>query len=213
MAGESRHPSRDIGRSVVIASPIIFSDVHARYRFRARVSRTHRLARLISSRRSRRRCAWPSVTRALADWSGAAGDTAAADPHPRRTSSFIFTGVTRLPMVAGWDHLIPAMVFTTASALSHPDQLHHRFATLCSSLILLVLGFRRRACGRGFCRAQQRVEHDLWACVHGHVPHSAWQAPRRCANAYPGLGRRRFAPLASARRCSVASPAPTPSWM
>lgn len=53
-------------------------------------------------------------------------------------SSFIFTGVTRLPMTAGWDHLIPAW-FT---------RLHPRYRTPVNStiftcaliLLLLVLG-------------------------------------------------------------------------
>jgi amino acid transporter len=50
-------------------------------------------------------------------------------------SSFIFTGVTRLPMAAGWDHLIPAW-FT---------RLHPRYRTPVNSigftcaLVLLLL--------------------------------------------------------------------------
>jgi amino acid transporter len=44
-------------------------------------------------------------------------------------ASFIFTGVSRLPMVAGWDHLIPAWF----------SRLHPRYRTPGNSILLAAL--------------------------------------------------------------------------
>jgi amino acid transporter len=44
-------------------------------------------------------------------------------------ASFIFTGVTRLPMVAGWDHLIPAWF----------SRLHPRYRTPTNSILVAAL--------------------------------------------------------------------------
>jgi len=127
MAGESKTPARDIGRSVVIASPIIFlmftlgtASVLAFHElsgtainFIAPIPQTLRLA---------------------------FGDSGVADWVARLVilllqirilgaASFIFTGVTRLPMVAGWDHLIPAWF----------SRLHPRYRTPINSILVAAL--------------------------------------------------------------------------
>ncbi len=127
MAGETKAPSRDIGRSVLIASPIIFlmftlgtASVLAFHElsgtpinFIAPIPQTLRLA---------------------------FGDSALADGLARLVilllqirilgaASFIFTGVTRLPMVAGWDHLIPIWF----------SRLHPRYRTPTNSILLAAL--------------------------------------------------------------------------
>jgi amino acid transporter len=124
MAGESKAPSRDIGRSVIIASPIIFlmftlgtASVLAFHElsgtainFIAPIPQTLRLA---------------------------FGDSALADGLARLVilllqirilgaASFLFTGVARLPMVAGWDHLVPAWF----------SRVHPRYRTPTNSILV-----------------------------------------------------------------------------
>jgi amino acid transporter len=130
LAGESRSPARSIGQSVVIASPIIcamfilgtssvvaFSRGHIDYI--APIPQTLRYA--LGNH------GFGSLFAVLAILLLQFRLIAAA--------SFIFTGVTRLPMAAGWDHLIPAW-FT---------RLHPRYRTPTNSigftcvLILLLL--------------------------------------------------------------------------
>ena len=116
MAGESKAPSRDIGRSILIASPIIFlmftlgtASVLAFHELTG--STINYIAPI------------PQTLRL------AFGDSGVADALGRLVilllqirilgaASLIFTGVTRLPMVAGWDHLIPrgSHVFTRTTA-------------------------------------------------------------------------------------------------
>jgi amino acid transporter len=127
MAGESKAPSRNIGRSVVIASPIIFlmftlgtSSVLAFHElsgtainFIAPIPQTLRLAFGDS---------------ALADWV-ARLVILMLQIRILGAASFIFTGVTRLPMVAGWDHLIPAWF----------SRLHPRYRTPTNSILVAAL--------------------------------------------------------------------------
>ena len=133
MAGETHAAQRDIGRSVVIASPIIvlmfvlgtasvvsFHDLHSGtpINYIAPIPQTLSLAfgqTGVGSLLARLAIALLSL-RIL----GAA--------------SFIFTGVVRLPMAAGWDHLVPAWF----------ARLHPRFRTPRNSILfttLLVAGF------------------------------------------------------------------------
>jgi glutamate:GABA antiporter len=132
MAGESKSPSRDIGLSIIIASPIIiimfilgtasvlaFHELtHSTINYIAPIPQTLRLA---------------------------FGDNALGTFFARLVifllqirilgaASFIFTGVTRLPMTAGWDHLIPTWF----------SRLHPRYRTptnsvLFSSLVIAAL--------------------------------------------------------------------------
>ena len=136
MAGEAKSPSRDIGLSIVIASPIIvvmfilgtasvlaFHELtHSTLNYIAPIPQTLRLA---------------------------FGNSAVATLLARfvilllqirilGAASFIFTGVARLPMAAGWDHLIPEWF----------SRLHPRYRTPTHSILvataliaaLIVLG-------------------------------------------------------------------------
>ncbi len=106
LAGETKSPSRDIGRSVWIASPVICAmfilgtgavvafheltpDVAINYI--APIPQTLRLAL--------------GDTGAISLLAGFA--ILLMQVRILGAASFIFTGVTRLPMAAGWDHLIP----------------------------------------------------------------------------------------------------------
>jgi len=132
MAGESKSPARDIGLSIIIASPIIvvmfilgtasvlaFHELtHSTINYIAPIPQTLRLA---------------------------FGDNALGTFFARLVifllqirilgaASFIFTGVTRLPMTAGWDHLIPEWF----------SRLHPRYRTptnsvLFSSIVIAAL--------------------------------------------------------------------------
>jgi amino acid transporter len=127
MAGEARHPGRDIGRSVLIASPIIFlmftlgtASVLAFHElsgsainFIAPIPQTLRLAFGDSG---------------LANWV-ARLTILLLQIRILGTASFVFTGVTRLPMVAGWDHLIPAWF----------SRLHPRYRTPTNSILIAAM--------------------------------------------------------------------------
>ena len=127
MAGEAKSPSRDIGLSILIASPIIvvmfilgtasvlaFHELtHSTINYIAPIPQTLRLA---------------------------FGDSAVATLLARfvilllqirilGAASFIFTGVARLPMAAGWDHLIPAWF----------SRLHPRYRTPRNSIVFATV--------------------------------------------------------------------------
>jgi amino acid transporter len=136
MAGEAKSPSRNIGLSVIIASPIIilmftlgtasvlaFHELtHSTLNYIAPIPQTLRLA---------------------------FGDSTLGTLLARfvilllqirilGAASYIFAGVARLPMAAGWDHLIPAWF----------SRLHPRYRTPHNSILfataiiaaLIVLG-------------------------------------------------------------------------
>jgi amino acid transporter len=127
MAGEAKYPGRDIGRSVVIASPIIFlmftlgtASVLAFHEltgstinFVAPIPQTLRLAFGNSG---------------LADWVGRLV-ILLLQIRILGAASFIFTGVARLPMVAGWDHLIPEWF----------SRLHPRYRTPTNSILVAAM--------------------------------------------------------------------------
>jgi amino acid transporter len=123
MAGEAKAPSRNIGLSIMIASPIIFvmftlgtasvlafhELTHSTINYIAPIPQTLRLA---------------------------FGNSSAATMLARfvilllqirivGAASFIFTGVARLPMTAGWDHLIPEWF----------GRLHPRYRTPHNSIL------------------------------------------------------------------------------
>jgi glutamate:GABA antiporter len=127
MAGESKAPSRDIGRSILIASPIIF---------------------LMFTLGTASVLAFHELTGAPLNYIApipqalrlAFGDSGVADFIARLVilllqirilgaASFIFTGVTRLPMVAGWDRLIPPWF----------ARLHPRYRTPTNSILVGVI--------------------------------------------------------------------------
>jgi amino acid transporter len=127
MAGESKAPSRNIGLSVVIASPIIFLMFTLGT---ASVLAFHELTGAALNYIA-------PIPQAL---SLAFGDRGLGSFIARfvilllqirilGAASFIFTGVTRLPMAAGWDHLIPAWF----------SRLHPRYKTPTNSILVAWL--------------------------------------------------------------------------
>lgn len=123
LAGETESPSRNIGLSVVIASPIIcgmfilgtgsvlaFHELHADtpIDFIAPVPQTLRFA--LGQSPATKILATGAILLILIRELGAA--------------SFLFTGATRLPMTAGWDHLLPARF----------SRLHPRYRTPAFSI-------------------------------------------------------------------------------
>ena len=105
MAGETKSPSRDIGLSVIIASPII---VVMFVLGTASVLAFHELTNSTLNYIA----PIPQTLRLAFGNSGAATLLARfvillLQLRILGASSFIFTGVARLPMTAGWDHLIP----------------------------------------------------------------------------------------------------------
>ena len=130
LAGESRDAARSIGQSVILASPIIcamfiagtssvLAFSHGRIDYIAPIPQTLRNA--LGNSGLANLFAMTAILLVQVRLIAAA--------------SFIFTGVTRLPLVAGWDHLIPSW-FT---------RLHPRHRTPTNSiaftcvLVLLLL--------------------------------------------------------------------------
>ncbi len=127
MAGESRAPSRDIGRSILIASPIIF------FMFTLGTASVLAFHELTGSAINYIAPIPQALRLAFGD-SGLANVLASfvillLQIRILGNASFIFTGVTRLPMVAGWDHLIPSWF----------SRLHPRYRTPTNSILLATL--------------------------------------------------------------------------
>lgn len=137
MAGETRAAERDIGRSVVFATPIILA------MFVLGTASVVSLHEAHASTPINYVAPIPqSLTLAFGQGGAAAmlakGAILLLQIRILGAASFLFTGATRLPMTAGWDHLIPAW-FT---------RLHPRYLTPTNSIYvtggvvasLLVLG-------------------------------------------------------------------------
>jgi glutamate:GABA antiporter len=136
MAGEAKSPTRDIGRSILIASPIII----VMFIFgTASVLAFHELTRSTINYIA----PIPQTLRLAFGNSGLATLIARfvillLQLRILGAASFIFTGVARLPMAAGWDHLIPEWF----------SRLHPRYRTPTNSILfataiiaaLIVLG-------------------------------------------------------------------------
>jgi amino acid transporter len=137
MAGETHSPGRAIGRSVVIASPIILLmfvlgtaavvSIHGMHpqsviNYVAPIPQTLSLALAGSG---------PAA---------ALGKLAILLLQIRilGAASFLFTGATRLPMAAGWDHLIPAW-FNQLHPV-HRTPVNSIYVTSAIILAMLVLG-------------------------------------------------------------------------
>ena len=125
MAGETRGAERAIGRSVVIASPIIL------------LMFVLGTASVVSLHGAHPRTAInyiapipQTLTLAFGEHGPAAllGKAAIVLLQIRilGAASFLYTGATRLPMTAGWDHLIPAWFV----------KLHPRYQTPVNSILL-----------------------------------------------------------------------------
>ena len=125
MAGETHAASRDIGRSILIASPVVF------------LMFVLGTASVLSFHELHPALAINYVAPIPQTLSLAFGNTGASALLAKfailllqirilGAASYIFTGIVRLPMAAGWDHLVPAW-FT---------QLHPRFRTPINSIAL-----------------------------------------------------------------------------
>ena len=107
MAGETHSPGRAIGRSVVIASPIILLMFVLGTAAVVSIHGTHPGTAINYV---------APIPQTLSLALGADGPAAVAGKvailllqiRILGAASFLFTGATRLPMAAGWDHLIPA---------------------------------------------------------------------------------------------------------
>jgi amino acid transporter len=122
MAGESNAPSRDIGRSILIASPIA---VLMFMLGTASVLAFHELSGIPINYIA----PIPQALRLAFGGSGVGTFVARfaillLQIRIIGSASFIFTGVTRLPMTAGWDHLIPEWF----------SRLHPRYRTPTNSI-------------------------------------------------------------------------------
>jgi amino acid transporter len=128
LAGETHSPARDISRSVVIATPIVFAmfmlgtgsvitfhnaNPGTAINYIAPIPQTLRLA-----------FAGSSVATFVAQFV-----ILLLQIRILGACSYLFTGVTRLPMTAGWDHLAPAW-FT---------RLHPRFRTPSNSIYFTTI--------------------------------------------------------------------------
>ena len=125
LAGETRSPARNIGRSVVIASPIIAlmfilgtSSVLA-FVPRDRVDLIGPIPQVLS------------IGFRSLGWVGAIGSIAILGITVRSIAlmSIYFAGNTRLPMVAGWDRLLPEWF----------SRLHPRYKTPFNSILFVGL--------------------------------------------------------------------------
>ena len=156
LAGETRAPVRNIGRSVIIAAPIIAlmfilgtSSVMAYVKF-GDIDLIGPVPQALSI--GAREFGIGSVVASIAILMLAGRAIALL--------SIYFTGNTRLPMVAGWDHILPDVVYAPATALQNADQLHHlcrhRDSSLCRGKP--ARGWRagsistHRQCGRNLLR-------------------------------------------------------------
>jgi len=127
MAGEAKSPSRDIGRSIFIASPIIILMFTLGT---ASVLAFHELTGTTINY-----VAPIPQTLRLAFGASGIGTLFARlailllQVRILGTASFLFTGVARLPMTAGWDHLIPEWF----------SRLHPRFRTPTNSIVFATI--------------------------------------------------------------------------
>ena len=123
LAGETRSPARNIGRSVVIASPIIAlmfilgtSSVVA-FVPRDQIDLIGPIPQVLT------------IGFGSLGWVGTVGSIAVLGITVRSIAlmSIYFTGNTRLPMVAGWDRLLPAWF----------SRLHPRYKTPINSILFV----------------------------------------------------------------------------
>ena len=121
LAGESRQPARSIGRSVWIASPIICAMF---------ILGSGSVVAYIPPRAIDFIAPIPQTFRAALGHTSIGNLVAVAAIFLLQlrllgAASYAFTGITRLPMTAGWDHLVPAW-FT---------RLHVRWRTPSNSIL------------------------------------------------------------------------------
>lgn len=137
MAGETHSPGRAIGRSVVIASPIILLMF---------VLGTAAVVSIHDVRPGTAINYVAPIPQTLSLALGAAGPAAVVGKvailllqiRILGAASFLYTGATRLPMAAGWDHLIPAW-FNKLHPV-HKTPVNSIFMTSGIIVAMLVLG-------------------------------------------------------------------------
>jgi amino acid transporter len=124
MAGECRNPARSIGRSVCISAPVIALMF---------ILGTSSVLAFIGSQPINLIGPIPQTFRLAFGASGLSGHVAPFAivllvSRAVAAASLIFTGLTRLPMAAGWDHLLPNW-FTC---------LHPRWKTPVNSIVFVA---------------------------------------------------------------------------
>src|SRR6266513_4808698 len=123
LAGETRAPARNIGRSVIIAAPIIALIF---------IFGTSSVLAFIGNNQIDLIGPVPQTLRLGLRSFGAASTIASAGillmtVRSISSISIHFTGSSRLPMVAGWDHLLPAWF----------SRLHARYKTPINSIVFV----------------------------------------------------------------------------
>ncbi len=184
LAGETKDAARSIGRATLIAAPIIAAMF---------ILGTSSVLAFVPVDQINLIGPIPQVfsigfgaTRGRID-RGGSGDSSSSPAARSPTSSIVFTATTRMPMVAGWDNLLPAW-FTT---------LHPRYRTPVNSilfvgLVALVFGAVGIA-GVGEQEAFQLLENAA-GIFYGLTYLVLFAIPARC------VSRNRRAPAAVAAR-------------
>ncbi len=134
LAGESRDPARAIGQSVWIASPVICLMF---------ILGTASVVAFTTPGHIDFIAPIPQTLRIALGHTGAGSSFAAAailllQLRLLGAASYLFTGVTRLPMAAGWDHLIPTWFSHLHPRWRTPTHSIAFTATLVAALILLA---------------------------------------------------------------------------
>ena len=130
LAGESRDPARSIGQSVVISSPVICAMF---------ILGTASIVALAPHSQIDFIAPIPQAMRMTLGLTGLGNVTAIVailllQLRLLGATSYIFTGVTRLPMAAGWNHLVPEW-FTRL----HPQRRTPTNSIACTAALVFVL--------------------------------------------------------------------------
>ena len=134
LAGESRDPARSIGRSVILSSPVICAMF---------ILGTASIVALVPRSRIDFIAPIPQAMRMTLGTTGI-GNVAAIlailllQLRLLGATSYLFTGVTRLPMAAGWNHLVPEWFTRLDRRRSTPINSIACTAALVFALILLA---------------------------------------------------------------------------
>ena len=184
LAGEARDAKRTIAKSVIIAAPIIALMF---------ILGTSAVQALVPPGQIDLVGPIPQAFRMGLGSSGIAAivipfAVMAVSARTIANSSVLFTATTRMPMVAGWDRLIPGMVLAAPPEIPHPRELGAVHWRLRADL---------RGAGNDQCRrtgsipaARQRRGHPLRPDVSRALRHSC-AGPRPHRRTRAALDRRR----------------------
>jgi amino acid transporter len=130
LAGESRNPARSIGQSVILSSPVICAMF---------ILGTASIVALVPRGHIDFIAPIPQAMRMTLGASGIGNLVAILailllQMRLLGATSYLFTGVTRLPMAAGWNHLVPEW-FTRL----HPRRRTPTNSIACTSVLVLAL--------------------------------------------------------------------------